>query len=64
MFKKKKNQNNDDVVTITKDVQKFFKVELSDDVIQTTFNDDESIYEDAENIEEVETDENENNETE
>ena len=62
MFKKKKNQNNDDVVTI--DVQKFFKVELSDDDIQTTFNDDESIYEDAENIEEVETDENENNETE
>lgn len=62
MFKKKKNQNNDDVVTI--DVQKFFKVELSDDNIQTTFNDDESIYENAENIEEVETDENENNETE
>lgn len=62
MFKKKKNQNNDDVVTI--DVQKFFKIELSDDVIQTTFNDDESIYENAENIEEVETDENKNNETE
>ncbi len=62
MFKKKKNQNNEDVVTI--DVQKFFKVELPDDIIQTTFNDDESIYEDAENIEEVETDEDKNNETE
>ena len=62
MFKKKKNQNDKDVVTI--DVQKFFKVELSDDIIQTTFNDDESIYEDAENIEEVETDEDKNNETE
>ena len=62
MFKKKKNQNNKDVVEI--DVQKFFKVELSDDIIQTTFNDDESIYEDAENIEEVETDEDKNNETE
>lgn len=61
MFKKKKNQNNEDVVTI--DVQKFFKVELPDDIIQTTFNDDESIYEDAENIEEVETDEDKNNET-
>lgn len=32
--------------------------------IQTEFNDDESIFEDAENIEEVEVDENENNETE
>lgn len=32
--------------------------------IQTKFNDDESIFEDAENIEEVEVDENENNETE
>ena len=32
--------------------------------IQTTFNDDESIYENAENIEEVETDEDKNNETE
>ena len=62
MFKKKKNQNNEDVVTI--DVQKFFKVEVPDDIIQTTFNDDESIYEDAENIEEVETDEDKNNETE
>ena len=62
MFKKKKNQNNKDVVEI--DVQKIFKVELPDDIIQTTFNDDESIYENAENIEEVETDENENNETE
>lgn len=62
MFKKKKNQNNKDVVEI--DVQKFFKVELPDDIIQTTFNDDESIYEDAENIEEVETDEDKNNETE
>lgn len=61
MFKKKKNQNNKDVVEI--DVQKFFKVELPDDIIQTTFNDDESIYEDAENIEEVETDEDKNNET-
>ena len=62
MFKKKKNQNNKDVVEI--DVQKFFKVELSDEEIQTTFNDDESIYENAENIEEVETDEDKNNETE
>ena len=62
MFKKKKNQNNKDVVEI--DVQKFFKVEVPDDIIQTTFNDDESIYEDAENIEEVETDANKNNETE
>lgn len=62
MFKKKKNQNNKDVVEI--DVQKFFKVELPDDIIQTTFNYDESIYEDAENIEEVETDEDKNNETE
>lgn len=62
MFKKKKNQNNKDVVEI--DFQKFFKVELPDDIIQTTFNDDESIYEDAENIEEVETDEDKNNETE
>lgn len=48
MFKKKKNQNN----------------EVEDIEIQTTFNDDESIYEDAENIEEVETDEDKNNETE
>lgn len=48
MFKKKKNQNN-------------IIVEVE---IQTTFNDDESIYEDAENIEEVETDEDKNNETE
>ena len=48
MFKKKKNQNNE-----------VDKIE-----IQTTFNDDESIYEDAENIEEVETDEDKNNETE
>lgn len=48
MFKKKKNQNN----------------EVEEIEIQTTFNDDESIYENAENIEEVETDENENNETE
>lgn len=63
MFKKKKNQNNKDVV-VEIDVQKFFKVELPDDIIQTTFNDDESIYEDAENIEEVETDEDENNKTE
>ena len=47
MFKKKKNQNN-------------IIVEVE---IQTTFNDDESIYEDAENIEEVETDEDKNNET-
>lgn len=62
MFKKKKNQNNKDVVEI--DVQKFFKVELPDDIIQTTFNEDESIYENAENIEEVETDEDKNNETE
>lgn len=62
MFKKKKNQNNENVVKI--DVQKFFKVEVPDDIIQTTFNDDESIYEDAENIEEVETDEDKNNETE
>ena len=46
MFKKKKNQNNEEIE------------------IQTTFNDDESIYEDAENIEEVETDEDKNNETE
>ena len=49
MFKKKKNQNNEDVVEIE---------------LQSTFNDDESIYEDAENIEEVETDEDKNNETE
>lgn len=62
MFKKKKNQNNEDVVEIN--VQKFFKIEISDEDIQTTFNDDESIYEDAENIEEVETDEDKNNETE
>ena len=62
MFKKKKNQNNKDVVEI--DVQKFFKVEVPDDIIQTTFNEDESIYENAENIEEVETDEDKNNETE
>ena len=62
MFKKKKNQNNKDVVEIN--VQKFFKVEVPDDIIQTTFNDDESIYEDAENIEEVETDEDKNKETE
>lgn len=62
MFKKKKNQNNKDVVEI--DIQKFFKIEISDDDIQTTFNEDESIYEDAENIEEVETDEDKNNETE
>ena len=48
MFKKKKNQSN----------------EVEEVEIQTTFNDDESIYEDAENIEEVETDENKNNETE
>jgi len=48
MFKKKKNQNN----------------EVEEIEIQTTFNDDESIYEDAENIEEVETDEDKNNETE
>ena len=48
MFKKKKNQNND----------------VEEIEIQTTFNDDESIYEDAENIEEVETDEDKNNETE
>lgn len=32
--------------------------------VQTTFNDDETIYENAENIEEVESDENENRETE
>lgn len=48
MFKKKKNQNN-------------IIIEVE---IQTTFNDDESIYENAENIEEVETDEDKNNETE
>lgn len=48
MFKKKKNQNN----------------EVEEIEIQTTFNEDESIYEDAENIEEVETDEDKNNETE
>lgn len=48
MFKKKKKQNNEEI-----------EIE-----IQTTFNDDESIYEDAENIEEVETDEDKNNETE
>ena len=48
MFKKKKKQNN----------------EVEEIEIQTTFNDDESIYEDAENIEEVETDEDKNNETE
>lgn len=48
MFKKKKNQNN----------------EVEEIEIQTTFNDDNSIYEDAENIEEVETDEDKNNETE
>lgn len=48
MFKKKKNQNN----------------EVEEIEIQTTFNEDESIYEDAENIEEVETDENKKNETE
>lgn len=48
MFKKKKNQNNE--------------VEIIE--LQTTFNDDESIYENAENIEEVETDEDKNNETE
>lgn len=62
MFKKKKKQNNENVIEI--DVQKFFKIECSDDDIQTTFNEDESIYEDAENIEEVETDEDKNNETE
>lgn len=48
MFKKKKNQNN-------------IIIEVE---IQSTFNNDESIYEDAENIEEVETDEDKNNETE
>ena len=48
MFKKKKKQNNEEI-----------EIE-----IQTTFNEDESIYEDAENIEEVETDEDKNNETE
>lgn len=48
MFKKKKKQNN----------------EVEEIEIQTTFNEDESIYEDAENIEEVETDEDKNNETE
>ena len=48
MFKKKKNQNN----------------EVEEIEIQTTFNKDESIYKDAENIEEVETDEDKNNETE
>lgn len=32
--------------------------------IQDEFNDDESVYEDAENIEEVESDETEENETE
>ena len=32
--------------------------------IQTEFNDDKNVYKDAENIEEVETDETKNNETE
>lgn len=64
MFKKKKNQNNEDVVEI--DVQKYYKFDKSNFEIelQSTFNDDESIYENAENIEEVETDEDKNNETE
>lgn len=60
MLKKKKKNN--DVVEI--DFQKYHKFDVSDDDIQNTFNDDESIFEDAENIEEVEVDENENNETE
>ena len=41
----------------------FVEVDESEE-IQTEFNDDKNIYKDAENIEEVEVDENENNETE
>lgn len=60
MLKKKKKNN--DVVEI--DFQKYHKFDVSDDDIQSEFTIDESIFEDAENIEEVEVDENENNETE
>ncbi len=60
MLKKKKKNN--DVVEI--DFQKYYKFDVSDDDIQSEFTIDESIFEDAENIEEVEVDENENNETE
>ena len=42
-----------------KELNPFEEVEIQDE-----FNDDESIFESAENIEEVEVDENENNETE
>ncbi len=40
----------------------FVEVDESEE-IQTEFNDDKNIYKDAEHIEEVETDENENNKT-
>ena len=60
MLKKKKKNN--DVVEV--DIQKYHKIDVSDDDIQSEFTIDESIFEDAENIEEVEVDENENNETE
>ena len=60
MLKKKKKNN--DVVEV--DIQKYHKIDVSDDDIQSEFTIDESIFEDAENIEEVEVDEETNNETE
>ena len=59
MLKKKKKNN--DVVEV--DIQKYHKIDVSDDDIQSEFTIDESIFEDAENIEEVEVDEETNNET-
>ena len=63
MFKKKnKKEEPKEVVEI--EFKKTYKFDVSDEDIQTTFNIDSLIYKDAENIEEVEVDENENNETE
>ena len=60
-MEKVNNSNDTQIEKI--DISKCNKFDVSDDDIQSEFTIDESIFEDAENVEEVEVDENENNET-